>query len=34
MENITDFSLKNIDLPPKKGSSVTAKVSEKKDSPV
>lgn len=32
MENITDFSLKNSDFSQNKGSSVTAKVSEKKDS--
>lgn len=34
MENITDFSLKNSDFSPNKGSSVIAKVSEKKDSHV
>lgn len=34
MENITDFSLKTTDFFQNKGSSVTAKVSEKKDSPV
>lgn len=34
MENIADFSLKNTDFSQNKGFSVTAKVSEKKDSPV
>lgn len=33
MENIIDFPLKNTDFSQNKGCSVTAEVSEKKDSP-